>query len=59
MRAHVMFDCGFSVLVPFAQELEISEVSGADNTQDDKINCGKRKLHERLALLAAFAVRRR
>jgi hypothetical protein len=46
-------------LIPFAQEVEVGEGSGADAVVDDSINSSKRKLSERLALLAAFAVRRR
>ena len=51
----------FSVLVPFAQEFgaQLQNAAAAVVAGDDANNACRSKLHERLGLLAAFAIRRR
>ena len=51
----------FSVLVPFAQHVgaQLQNAAAAVIAGDDANNASRSKLHERLGLLAAFAIRRR
>jgi hypothetical protein len=48
-----------SVLIPFAKEVQIQEGLGVSAADDDASSGDQRKLSERLALLASFAIRRR